>query len=210
VTAAGGLTVRGDASPASGADGCGTGPGLPPVRLADDTARVARDQLAARLLGGRTLASVVAQVPADHTWCWSGNCAFRADASAANRPRWSGTLPAGDGVAVVDAGGGTVSVSGGTGLLIVTHGGVSLAGSAAFDGVVLVEGGFSLGGSAALNGALVSVSADAASEIDTRGSGRPAVRYDQCKVGAALQAFSQRARTPTTSSTPFGWAEIVR
>lgn len=210
VTVAGGLAVRGEAAPVSGADGCGAGPGLPPVRMADDTARLAREQLAARVLGGRTLASVVAQVPAENTWCWSGDCAFKSGASRANRPRWSGTLSAGDGVAVVDAGGGTVGVSGGSGLLIVTHGGVSLAGSAAFDGIVVVDGAFSLGGSATLNGALASLSADAGSEIDTRGSGRPAVRYDQCKVGAALQAFSQRARTPTTSSTTFGWAEIVR
>ncbi|HEV7586903.1 MAG TPA: hypothetical protein VGO40_02140 [Longimicrobium sp.] len=185
-------------------------------KAAIDSTGLTRTQLVNQVLGNKTLASIIALVPISKKWCWTGTCQFRSGSPLANRPLFSGTMAITDSIAVVDGGGGTVSVSGGSGVLIITNGGVSLGGNAVFNGVIIVEGNFSLAGTPTVTGALISLAMTGQNEInvDTQDNsgiaGHVTVQYDQCKVSAAMNAFASQAQPPTTSSTTFAWAELVR
>jgi hypothetical protein len=233
VTTGGTLRVVGDGVAASGEfTGCGTEGGVPAVRVAADaevadpdggvpglagwadgrrstgTDAVERshrsgDGLAAEVLGGRTLADVIASVPLDHRWGprWH----------PAGRRAWDGTVDPGEEVAVVDAAGGTVEIRGGAGMLVIVNGGMVMRDGAAFRGVVVVEGNFTLSGAAAVQGALVSLAPRGESVLVSRG-GSIQVQYDRCMVELALRRFGDVAEAAPARFTggTFAWSEVVR
>jgi hypothetical protein len=245
ITLGGDLHVNGNSFTVNGHNACGAGAGWQAVQKADssqvtvnqqkmfnnfsgtrnggnttgqgaiDSTHLTRQQLANQVLGNKTLASIIDQIPISKKWCSSTTvCKFKSGTPLVNRPLWPGSTPAGDSVAVVDGNGGTVSVGGGRGLLIVTNGNLDMHGNAKFDGIIIVEGTFTLSGTPNVTGSLISLAMNGNNVItqddSDLGNGNIMVQFDQCKVDAAMSAFSHVASTVTTSSTTFAWAEMVR
>lgn len=231
VTTGGTLRVEGSGVAASGEfTGCGAEGGMPAVRIAADgevasgagaaalvgwaegrrssgaeaVERSERrgDAFAAEVLDGRTLADVVASIPADHRWGPHGH--------PAGRLAWDGVLDPGEEVAVVDAGGGTAEIRGGEGMVIIVNGGMWMRDGATFRGVVVVEGSFALSGTATVHGALVALAPRRENTLASHGSIQ--VQYDRCMVDHALRRFGDVADTGPARFTggTFAWSEVVR
>lgn len=184
-------------------------------RAAIDSTSLTRTQLANQVLGNKTLAQIVALVPASKKWCSSTTtCLYKSGSPLANRPLWTGTMPGTDSVAVVDGNGGSVDVDGGSGLLIITHGNLVMSGNAVFNGIIIVEGNFTLSGTPTVGGAIISLSLSGQNEIiqdeSAIAQGHVTVQFNQCSVNAAVNAFSHASSAATTSSVTFAWAEVVR
>lgn len=184
-------------------------------RAAIDSTSLTRTQLANQVLGNKTLAQIVATVPAAKKWCSSATtCQYKSGSPLANRPLWPGTMPLTDSVAVIDGNGGDVEVEGGTGLLIITNGSLVMNGNAVFNGIIIVEGNFTLSGTPTVGGAVISLAMNGRNEIIQDASaiaeGHVTVQFNQCTVNSAVDAFARAATAITTSSTTFGWSEMVR
>jgi len=168
-----------------------------------------RDELAENVLNGRSVEEIIASVPLANKW------GPRWHPSGSNRS-WSGTLAAGENVAVIDANRGTVEVKGGSGVVIIVNGNMLMKGSSSFDGIIIVEGNFTLSGNPTLRGALVSLAMQGENELiqddSSLGNGSIMVQYDKCKVDSALQRFGDLAGTSPASFTgsTFAWFEVVR
>lgn len=194
----------------------GTSGGVNTVgRAALDSTSLSRAQLASQVLGNKSLADIINLIPMSKRWCSSSvTCRFKSGSPPVNRALWPGSTPTGDSVAVVDGNGGTVTVSGGRGLLIITNGNLDMHGNSVFDGIVIVEGNFTLSGTPNVTGALISLAMDGNNIIDqdasALGNGNITVQFDQCKVDAAMNAFSHVSQPSTTTSTTFAWTELVR
>jgi hypothetical protein len=184
-------------------------------RAAIDSTSLTRSELANQVLGNKTLASIVAMLPATKKWCSSSAvCPYKSGTPLVNRPLWTGFMPFGDSVAVVDGNGGAVEVAGGSGLLIITNGNLLMKGNAVFNGIIIVEGNFTLSGTPTIGGAVISLAMSGQNEIiqdeSAIANGHVTVQFNQCAVNQASQAFANVAATVTTSSTTFAWAEMVR
>lgn len=184
-------------------------------RAAIDSTSLTRSQLAAQVLGNKTLADIVSLVPASKKWCKSSTtCTYKSGSPLVNRPVWTGTMPAGDSIAVIDGNGTAVEVSGGSGLIIITNGNLLMKGNAVFNGIIIVEGNFTLSGTPTIGGAVISLAMNGQNEIiqdeSAIANGHVTVQFNQCKVNAAVEAFKNQAAPPVTSSTTFAWAEMVR
>jgi len=184
-------------------------------RAAIDSTSLSRTQLANQVLGNKSLASIVQMVPASKKWCSSTTvCQYKSGSPLANRPLWTGTMPVGDSVAVIDGNGGEVEVEGGGGLLIITNGNLLMNGNAVFNGIIIVEGNFTLSGTPTVGGAVISLAMTGQNQIIQDASaiaeGHVTVQFNQCTVNSAMEAFTRAAAAITTSSTTFAWSEMVR
>jgi Tfp pilus assembly protein PilX len=182
-------------------------------RAAIDSTSLTRTQLANQVLGNKTLASIVAMVPASKKWCSSTTtCQYKSGSPLANRPLWTGSTT--DSVAVIDGNGGEVEVQGGSGLLIITNGSLLMKGNAVFNGIIIVEGNFTLSGTPTVGGAVISLAMTGQNEIiqdeSAIANGHVTVQFNQCTVNSAMDAFTRAAAAITTSSTTFAWSEMVR
>jgi hypothetical protein len=184
-------------------------------RAAIDSTSLTRTQLANQVLGNKTLASIVALLPASKKWCSSTTtCQYKSGSPLVNRPLWTGALAAGDSVGVIDGNGGTVEVTGGSGLLLITNGSLLMKGNSVFNGIIIVEGNFTLSGTPTVGGAVISLAMNGQNEIiqdeSAIANGHVTVQFNQCTVNQAMTAFANQAQPATTSSTTFAWAEMVR
>jgi hypothetical protein len=164
----------------------------------------ARRDLAREVLRGRGLDDVVDAVPPAHRY------GPRFGGSA-----WDGSLDAGEGVAVVDADGGTVEIRSGGGVVIVVDGDARMQDGSSFDGVIVVEGNVALSGDATIRGALVSFAmrgGSALADDDSPLSGSVTVQYDRCVIDAALRRFGDTAGAAPARivGNAFAWFEVVR
>lgn len=184
-------------------------------RAALDSTSLTRSQLSNQVLGNKTLAQIVELVPISKKWCSnSTTCQYKSGSPLVARPLWTGTMPTGDSIAVIDGNGGAVEVSGGTGLIIITNGNLLMKGNAVFNGIVIVEGNFTLSGTPTVGGSVISLAMNGQNEIiqdeSAIANGHVTVQFDQCKVNTAISAFANQASPPTSTSTTFAWAEMVR
>jgi hypothetical protein len=175
-----------------------------------DQSELSRAALAIDVMGGMTLDQIIAQIPPGNRW---GPKFSPPDGPVRE---FSGYVTASEGVAVVDADGGTVLLEGGSGVLIIINGNLEMQGNARFDGIIIVEGSFWLHGRPQVNGALVSLSIDAENliELDEMAEldGNITIQYDRCKIDQAAANFgqmTQESMTPTVRST-HAWQEVVR
>ena len=113
-------------------------------------------------------------------------------------------------VAVVDAAGGAVELTGGSGVVIIVGGDLLMRGTAAFEGIVVVEGGFTLGGTSSIEGALISLGGSGG--FSTLEGSDPRLRFDPCRLAAAEQSFQSVMSTTAVVRTgkTFAWFEVVR
>jgi hypothetical protein len=166
---------------------------------------LSRAELARDVLGGTTVQALAAAAPSHKKW-----------GPMFQRPNWGGFLHRDTLIAVVDADGGMVDVTGGEGLLLVLNGGIQMRGNASFKGIIIAEGNFDLRGTPTVEGALISLAMDGLNEIDLDdsaiGAGHVTVRYNRCEIARAQQAWGQVAgqQPPTIIGQTFGWYEVVR
>ena len=188
-------------------------------KLAVDSTNLSRAQLASQVLGNKSLAAIIALVAPNKRWCSSTTTCLSKTTSPTTgalvpRPLWTGAMPAGDSVAVIDANGGSVEVKSGTGLLIITNGSLLMKGSDVFNGIIIVEGNFTLEGTPTVTGSLISLAMNGQNQItqDQSGiaQGHVTVQFQQCRINEALQAFANQAAPATVSSVTFAWSEIIR
>ena len=114
----------------------------------------------------------------------------------------------------IDAGGGTVGITGdyGQGILVIRHGSLSITGNFVYHGIILVERDLSVkgaGGDMKLEGAVVSFGRS--SEVDDLASGNSVIRFNQCSVTDAESGANSMLMTtaPQVFRGPaFGWTEI--
>ncbi|MGH7459331.1 MAG: hypothetical protein ACREKN_09695 [Longimicrobiaceae bacterium] len=163
-----------------------------------------QEELVEAALGGWSLEDFIAVVPEEKKW-----------GPRFGRPAFDGTLEAEEKVAVVDADGGTVNVTGGEGLLIIVNGNLEMSGESTFIGIIIVEGTFSLRGTPTVQGSIISmgvgddgtgnvIDLDANAEV----KGHVTIQYDACAIADAMADF-QETRVPTTGPT-FAWFEVIR
>lgn len=184
-------------------------------RAAIDSTSLTRSQLASQVLGNKSVAQIADLLPDGKKWCMSTTtCRFKSGSPATNRPVWSGVMPTGDSVAVIDGNGGSVEVMSGAGLLIIVNGNLLMKGNDAFTGIIIVEGNFTLSGTPTVTGALISLAMNGQNEIiqdeSAIANGHVTVQFNKCMVDAAARAFSNQAVPGTTTSTTFAWTELVR
>jgi hypothetical protein len=175
-----------------------------------DRSDLTREELARNVLGGPSLAEMIAGIPLRKKW-----------GPRFNRPRFDQRSPnanfmaPSDTVAVVDAMGGKVSLQGGSGLLIIVNGSLEMKGNASFQGIIIVEGNFELSGNPQVDGALISLAMDGNNSIELDdsavGNGNITVQYDRCKINQAVEGMSRVASNqPPLTSRTFAWFELVR
>jgi Tfp pilus assembly protein PilX len=155
------------------------------------------------------LEDVITQIPPEHRY----GPRFRSPDDTVRQ--FSGSMPSGETVAVIDANGGTVELQSGSSLLIIVNGDLRMRGNARFDGLLVVEGGFSLQGSAAVNGALISLGLESGEGViggEATTAGGVTIRYDQCAVDRAKQAYNNGlgVQPVVTTGETFAWFEAVR
>ena len=173
-----------------------------------------RIEMVNSLLNGRSIDEIANDVPDDD---WRYRTATPTYSSA-----WLSTVlnAAGDGVAVVDAQGGSISLNPGTytGILIVLNGDVSMSGNITFNGVIIAERNFSLAGAVTVNGAIASLAMDGqnvvnnAADDNSVGNGTVTVNYNKCTVDNAVQAYANAVAAGATPSLgrTVSWLEVVR
>ncbi|MBW3631144.1 MAG: DUF2572 family protein [Gemmatimonadetes bacterium] len=171
-----------------------------------------RVSLVNNLLDGKTIDELAAGVP-------TANWRYRNQNPAYTSAWLASAMQAPGGVVVVDAQGGTISVSPGTytGILIVLNGSVSISGNIDFNGIILAEQNFSLAGNVTISGAIASMAMDGQNLVSDAGDdsdldGTVSVSYNKCLVDSALKAYANAAPnggTPEVRRT-ISWLEVVR
>jgi hypothetical protein len=175
-----------------------------------DQSELTRAALALDVMGGLTLDQIIERTPPGNRW------GPQFTPPGAPVRVFDGHVSALEGIAVVDADGGTVELLGGTGVLIILNGNLEMQGNARFDGIIIVEGSFWLHGRPQVNGALISLSIDAENliELDEMAEldGNITIQYDRCQINSAASKFGQMTQEsliPTVRST-HAWQEVVR
>ena len=169
-----------------------------------DNSGLTKEQLAWNVLGEQSLETIIAALPSSKKW-----------GPKFSRPDWDGFLEEAEGVAVVDAKGGTLSLLGGKGMLIIVNGDVEMVGNAKFEGIIIVEGNFTLKGTPTVMGALISLDTDSDNVIDLDASaianGHITVQFNKCQNDQALEKFKAAwADAPAVMGSSFAWLEVVR
>ncbi len=120
-------------------------------------------------------------------------------------------------VVAIDAGGGTVDISGehGQGVIIVLGGNLHLRGGFAFGGLVVVEGAVTTSGSVVIEGAILAMgdSVSTLSRTSLISGANSVIRFSECRIREAERSLALRAldAAPRGIASPtFGWFEVVR